>query len=128
MDVKEVSRVKGFLIPEFTETLRDGRTLNGLTSEGFKMVMAGYACGECLAMFDRYTLVCPVCGSWHNPEQVVPAPQLWLDHLAERYADEPYEKPAVVNPFDAIQQVMENPEVEKIPLQKLREKKRRKMH
>jgi|RhiMethySRZTD1v2_1073278.scaffolds.fasta_scaffold02703_17 hypothetical protein len=130
---KELSRVIGFLVPEFTQTLPGGRTLNGVTSEGFKMIQDGYACGECLAMFDRFTLLCPACKTWREigavPQQ---APQLWLDHIEERYADIPYEKPAVVNPFDpgsmdaAIASVLKSPDVDTVTTRQLTKKTRRK--
>lgn len=78
-------QVKGFLVPEFTMKLPNGQTLNGLTERGMEMIKDGYACGECLATFDHYTVVCPICGlSRDVMADVQEAPQLWLDHIAER--------------------------------------------
>jgi hypothetical protein len=117
------TKVSGFLIPEFTEVLPDGRRLNGLTKKDFQMVMSGYACGECLAIFVGFQLRCPVCGANRAIHADEP-PQLWLDHLMERYADEPVEKPQVVNPFDP-GGVLDTSEMETIPVAKLRKKKKR---
>lgn len=131
--VKELSRVTGFLVPTFTETLPDGRTLNGITQQGFEMILDGYACGECLAMFDRFTLRCPACKTWRDQGAAPqPAPQLWLDHLTERYSEVPYEKPPVVNPFDpssmdaAIAKVLKDPDVDTVTTKQLTKKTRRK--
>jgi len=106
-------KVSGFLLPEFTETLPDGSTLNGLTKEGFEMVIAGYACGECLATFREFTLQCPVCGRMHATYAPDP-PQMWVDYLAERNAAVPVEKPPVINPL-ASGQKLDN-EIETIPI------------
>ena len=122
MDVRDANIVKGFLIPEFTETLPDGRTLNGLTEEGFNMVVAGYACGECLAYFSTFKLICPVCKKMRDPGEIRSAPQLWVDHLAERYSDEPFVKPEV-SIEAALKRVSNDPDVEQIPLAKLRPSK-----
>jgi hypothetical protein len=116
-------KVSGFLVPEFTELLPDGSTLNGLTKEGFDMVIAGYACGQCLATFKEFTLQCPICRQMHTTFAPDP-PQMWLDYLAERNAPVPVEKPEVVNPF-AIGQPLDKNEIETIPISKLRDSRKR---
>jgi hypothetical protein len=129
---KELSRITGFLNAEFSEPMPGGKWKHGLTTQGYEMVLAGYACGHCLAMFDRFTLVCPACQTWHDvgaaPQET---PQHWLDHLAERYAPVPYDKPTVVNPFMAndtgfMERIRNNPDVEQIDLTEQTKKTRRK--
>lgn len=104
-------QVVNFLVPEFTQKMPDGRTLNGLSENDFRMVVDGYACGECLAVFAHYTVRCPLCGTTRDVSaDVQEAPQLWLDHLAERHASEPVAKqPNTID--DAIRGVMENADV-----------------
>lgn len=132
--LKELSRITGFLNAEFEDTLPNGQKRFGLTRQGYEMVLAGYACGGCLAMFDRFTLRCPACGVWHDiGSQPQETPQHWVDHIEERYADIPYEKPAVVNPFMAndlsvIKQIRENPEIEQVDLAERTKKAKRRKH
>lgn len=129
---RELRHVTGFLIAEFSQELPGGKTQHGLTPIGFQMVLDGYACGQCLAKFDKYMEVCPVCETRREMgAQPLEAPQLWLDHLAERYSPVPYEKPPVVNPFMAndlsfMQRLRSNPDVEQIDLTEQTKKTRRK--
>ena len=114
-------QVKGWLVPIFQSRDEGGRTLNGLCAEDFAKVCAGYACSDCLAVFDTYTVTCPVCGTTRDVDaDIREAPPLWLQHLRERDLDEPADKPPVVNPF-AGGTVL--PEMETIPLAKLRKRK-----
>ena len=77
--------IRGFIVPIFSEKLPDGTTLNGVTDREMQMIAEGYACGECMAIFSHYTVTCPVCGlSRDVTADVQSAPQLWLDHLADR--------------------------------------------
>lgn len=80
---KVVSTVNGFIEPIFTGRAPNGQTLQGISPEDARRIQQGYACGECLATFNTFTLVCPVC---QRPTNVldVPPPQEWLDHLHER--------------------------------------------
>ena len=90
---KIVSKVTGFIEPIFTDTLPDGKKLNGITEEDMAMISAGYACGECLATFKDVTLWCPVCNQSTNVI-TMPTPQLWLDHLHEREHPTEHNQPA----------------------------------
>jgi hypothetical protein len=124
-------QVVGFLEPEFSLQLPNGQTLNGLTERGVEMIRDGYACGECLAIFRHYTVTCPVCGlSRDVMADVQEAPQLWLDHIHERNREDLPDKPEVVNPFQAmsplkaLDYVHRDPNVEQIPIEKLRKKRR----
>jgi hypothetical protein len=117
-------------VPEFTERLPNGTTLNGLTPVAFQMVLDGYACGECLAMFDTFMLRCPACQTLREDSiRVQPTPDGWQSHLDERNSPVPYEKPPVVNPFttpgefDRIAALARNPEVETLSLKRLRPSK-----
>lgn len=129
---KALSRITGFLIAEFEDVMPNGKKRYGLTKQGYEMVLAGYACGGCLAIFDRFTLLCPACGTWHDVgSQPQETPQHWVDHIEERYADIPHEKPAVVNPFlsgddSVMQQIRSDPTVEQVDLTERTKKTRRK--
>jgi len=86
------SQVIGFLIPIFIERdLRTGEViLNGLDQEGFDKVVAGYACGNCLAEFDTYTITCPACGEQRDTSEDLPkTPELWLDAMRDRETPPP---------------------------------------
>lgn len=118
--------VKGFLVPVFQEKAPDGRFLNGLDEISFAKVRAGYACADCLAEFDKYTAVCPVCGLSRDVEaDVKEAPRLWTEHLRERHLDVPAAKPDVINPFAGgpLPPDFTLPEMDTVPLSKLRKSK-----
>ena len=126
MDRKQAiaSQVKGFLVPEFTMDFPDGRRLNGLTEADFERVRAGYACAECLAVFDTYTIACPVCGLRRDLQRdIADAPALWTQHINERNQDEPTAR-TVRSPEEAILMAGRDPEVEQIDLHKLTPKRR----
>lgn len=119
------TQVRGFLVPEFMEIGEDGRRLSGLAPPEFEMVKQGYACPECLAWFSTYTVTCPVCGYKRdvNADIAAEAPELWTQHLKER--NEPWtavDKPKPMNPFEAIQSVQDDPNVEQIKLSDLNRK------
>ena len=120
------SQVKGFLVPVFTDQdPNTGRQRNGLTYDDFEKVRTGYACADCLAEFSTYTVTCPVCGLSRNVAyDLGTAPDLWNQHYAERNSDEPVEKPPVVNPLEGIRAIQKDPNVEQIPLSKLRKRRR----
>jgi hypothetical protein len=121
-----MDRVTGFLTALFSEELPGGKWKHGLNPSDFEMVLSGYACGQCLATFDRFTLLCPICKTWHDVgSSPMETPQLWLDHLAERNAPVPVEKPALS--FDAaMARVMQDPEVEQINIAERTKNTRRK--
>lgn len=120
-------QVKGFIEPVFTRQLENGTRLNGLTAGGIAMIRAGYACGECLAMFDRYTVKCPVCGLTRDvAADLIDPPQLWLDHLSDRYNDDAPATPPIV-PHKAIEAALSGDQMEEtIPVHKLVPSKKKK--
>ncbi len=103
---------------------QDGRWLNGFTSRAaFARVQAGYACGNCLAKFEMYMAVCPICKMARDvAADLRPDPDnwnaYWGDHLngtgdgkggatQTRTADE------------AIAAIFADPDIEQVPLKKL---------
>src|SRR5262252_9715343 len=89
------AQVTWFLNPVFVDrNVRTGETvMNGLAEDDFRKVMTGYACGNCLAEFDSYTVTCPVCGEKRDTTDDVPeTPELWLNALRDR------ENPPPVSP------------------------------
>jgi len=119
---KVVTRVTGFIEPVFIGVAPDGKTLNGVGPEDWQRIQEGYACGECLAMFNTFTLQCPVCHTNRlDVPMNVPAPQDWIDHLKER--ENPSPKPPLRSPLEAIYGVKDDPDVEQVPVAKLRRKR-----
>jgi len=118
------SQVKGFLVPEFTMDFPGGGRLNGLTEPDFERVRAGYACAECLAVFDTYTVTCPVCGLARDlGRDIADAPSLWVQHINERNQDEPSPR-RTIDPAAEIARLGAHPDVEQIQLDKLTPKRR----
>lgn len=118
------SQVKGFLVPIFMQDdPATGRRMNGLSPRDFEKVKAGFACAECLAEFDHYTITCPVCGRTRDfARDVQEAPQLWKDHLRDHYEDRtPYTRMRR-NPLEE-GSLMPSDEVEQVSVTKLRTRK-----
>jgi len=117
-------QVKGFLTPVFIGEGPDGRELSGLDAESFRLVVEGYACAKCLALFDTYTITCPVCGLTRDLERdLLEAPSLWQEHIDERNRDTPSAR-ARVNPAEAIRLAGLNPDVEQVKLSQLKPSRR----
>lgn len=58
-----LNHVIGFGTPVYSQDLPNGRTMHALNDPDlFQQINEGYACGQCLARFDTYMQVCPVCG------------------------------------------------------------------
>jgi len=114
-----VARVKGFIEPIFVGVAPDGKTLNGVGPEDWRMIQEGYACPECLAIFDTYTITCPVCKHQRDVLADIPPPELWLDHLKERANPTEHGQPQT---FDQAMRGLHD--VESIPLSKLRKRRR----
>lgn len=114
-----VAQVKGFIEPIFVGVAEDGRTLNGIGPEDWRMIQEGYACGECLAIFATYTITCPVCKNQRDVLADIPPPQLWLDHLKERENPTEHFQPQT---FD---EALMGLHMEQIPIDKLKKRRRR---
>lgn len=82
--------VVGWMVPLMKRTdPHTGEVLNGLGPQDFARVRAGHGCPKCLAKFDTYLPICPVCGYERNIlADVQEAPQHWVDHLADRHAED----------------------------------------
>jgi hypothetical protein len=118
-------QVRGFLIPMFQGEQPNGEPLHGLTRGDYEKVRQGYACARCLAEFVVYTITCPLCGLRRDvAADIEEAPQLWLDHIAERNLDVPVEKQHASSPDEAIEMIAKSKDVEQIPLSKLRKRRR----
>lgn len=80
--VASLEAVRGYLKPRYIEELPDGRRVAELHAIDLKRVADGYACGECLAWFDRQFDACPCCGHDLNPERdiVDHRPDYWLPY------------------------------------------------
>lgn len=112
-------RVKGFLVPIFRS--EDG--LNGLGPADFEKVRSGYACANCLAEFDVYTLKCPLCGLERDlAADIQEAPQLWVDDILDHNQDRtPYTTPSH-NPFAEGARLPDD--IETVSISKLKPSKR----
>ena len=78
--------VTGWMVPVMKRTdPMTGEVLNGLGPVDFGRVRAGHGCPKCLAMFNTYLSVCPVCQYQRDVlADVQEAPQHWVDHLKDR--------------------------------------------
>lgn len=67
-----------------------GDVLNGLGPVDFDRVRAGHGCPKCLAIYNTYLVVCPVCDYTRDLAADIEgkAPQHWVDHLADRHAED----------------------------------------
>lgn len=75
--------IVGWHTPIFTE-LQGNRHVHALNREAFDEVMAGYCCGECLARFNTYQQICPVCGlDREQSSRFDPQPEGWQDYWNE---------------------------------------------
>ena len=97
----------------------NGQWLNGFAStEAFKRVQAGYACGQCLAKFAMYMAKCPLCGVERDVAADVKAtPGLWQSH----WDDHNYGSEATVprTEHEFLHDLHNDPNVEQIKLSKL---------
>jgi hypothetical protein len=102
----------GFMVPIFHDPASG---LNGLSPADFTRVRLGYGCPKCLAKYKTYLAACPVpgCGWVRDVEQdFVEAPQMWVDHLAERHRGETEKtRPLTFDEFMA--EVARDPEIER---------------
>lgn len=61
VSVESLAAVRGYMIPRYIDVLPDGRRVAELKASDLQRVSQGYACGECLAMFEKRFATCPGC-------------------------------------------------------------------
>lgn len=115
--------VKGFLVPIFFSETGSG---SALEREDFLKVRDGYACAKCLAEYVMYLATCPVCGHVRDLAKDLEDPDpLHVEHLRERARTEGMDT-GVARGFDEFMaDVNADPDVEQIPIDKLRKRRRK---
>ena len=114
--------IKGFLRPVFRQydPVTD-RSMNGLAPDDFRKVLEGYACPDCLAEFYTYLPQCPVCGFKRDVAlDIQQAPDYWTQHLKDRESGYQAGTPDPANIDQHLARVGGDPDVEHIPLKKLK--------
>lgn len=121
----------GFIKPVFEKRCpRTGRLLQaGLAPEDFERVRLGYACPECLTKFRVYLVRCPACGHQRDLGKDLQdhVPQEWKDHLETRrqaLEGELPSLPLVSSMDEVLRRAHQDPDIERIPLSKLRRRRR----
>lgn len=107
--LSDLAHVKGYLIPVFSDDVIPGREQrHGLTREDFALVVAGYACGRCLAYFDTYMPVCPSCFHHRDVHADVVRAHDWEQHLRDRRNAEenPHSVPRALPMHRLVEQAM----------------------
>lgn len=127
MSIEEVIQnkglIRGFLKPIFYDEW--GRS-SALTTEDFRKVRDGYACAKCLAEYVTYLVRCPVCGAQRNVEADLIAPDpLEAAHLLERDRTEGMDTGAPRGFDEFMEGVNANPDIDHVPLSKLKPRRRR---
>lgn len=115
--------VKGFLKPVFYDEYSSS---SALTTGDFEKVRDGYACARCLAEFVMYLVKCPVCGHERDLAADLEAPN--REHVAylEEKRDTDGMDTGVPAGFDEfMRSVEQNPDIDHIPLSKLKKRRRR---
>jgi hypothetical protein len=126
IDLSRIEGVIGFLTPLAQDSDERGRVINIFGSaDDVRRIEAGYACGNCCAIFDRFRLDCPLClrPTHVTRQRLDPSPEIaayYRDHVdgvdeldgRRRSADE------------ALHGIAADPEIEQIPLSKLTPKHR----
>lgn len=113
------SQVKGFLRAELVD---EATGMAGLRPAEFEKVRTGHACARCLAEFFHYTVRCPVCGLERDiAADIREAPKPWLER--DRELAKPTHKTRVATAEDALRRAATSPDVERIPVRKLRPSK-----
>lgn len=108
--------LKGFLVPI---TYTDDLSLAELSPEDFDKVASGYACAGCHAEFTTYTIKCPVCKQERDlAADIREAPAHWTHNGDDGEAT------VARTAEEAIRDLQGNPDVEQIPIHKLRRRKR----
>lgn len=115
--------VKGFLVPIFYD---EHSASSALTTEDFGKVRDGYACAKCLAEYVTYLVRCPVCGAHRDVAADLVAPDpLHGDYLRERVETEGMDTGAPAGFDEFMRAVESNPDVDHIPLSKLKKRRRK---
>jgi hypothetical protein len=119
--------IDGFLVPIFQQEGPNGRMLNGLGPDDYQRCVEGYACPDCLARYRTYLATCPVCGWTRNVQNDVERPpELWVRHLEDRANPKVgVRMPTQARIEAALRDIHEDPEIEQIPLSKLRNTRKR---
>ena len=113
------SVVVGFLTPEFFDEATGIVAFSNKAD--FEKVRLGYACanGACLAEFSTYTVTCPICGHKRDvAEDLRTAPQVWQEYFDER--NKPAHKTRTASAQDALSHLAVSPDVERIPLSRMK--------
>jgi hypothetical protein len=82
-NVQTLNRVKGFLKPQYIDTLEDGRRVGNFSARDIQRVEDGYACGKCFAFFSERTDDCPCCGERLEPSKDI------VDFLPDYWKPDP---------------------------------------
>jgi hypothetical protein len=61
VDIEALKYIKGYLKPGYVDRLPDGRRVAQMYQQDIDRIADGYACGECLAFFDKRFKNCPGC-------------------------------------------------------------------
>ncbi len=112
------SQVTGFYKYEM---LDETSGLAGISHFDMERIRMGYACanGLCRATFAHYTFQCPVCGHERDLEEDIAAtPAPWQEHVDERAR--PTHRTRSASSEDALAHLAISPDVERIPLSKLK--------
>ena len=79
-----LAAVVGFLTPVYSQDLPNGRQMHAMGSRAdFDKIETGYACGGCLAVFNTFVQVCPVCGVQRGELSNQQHPREWDDFYSE---------------------------------------------
>lgn len=115
--------VVGWLQPVFEhEDPVTGRRTPGFTPRDAAMIAAHYACPGCYAVFQIVRVSCPVCHLQFRDFHVESFPDLWVNHLRDREYGAPAETQPTID--QALGAVAADPDVDQVPLDKLRKKHR----
>ena len=108
----------------FSERQPNGRMLHGFADrEAFDRVMAGYACGQCLAIYTMYFAVCPLCGTKRDVQlDVKAAPQDWQAYFDEHNFGSGATETRTME--DVLRDLHDPANVEQVPLKGLMPSKR----
>lgn len=112
--------VRGFLTPVYSDHERGIHTFENPLD--FELVRLGYACANCLAYFDQYVAVCPACGNERDvAKDMAQTPTDWQAFYEEETG--PGEATVPIRAHEAIEQLAVSPDVEHIPLDRLKPSK-----
>lgn len=112
--------VTGFLTPiMFEKNHEQGGYTNAFSELDISRIVAGYACGNCCAVFSTFTDVCPICHTTRADQLGVgPAPADWQAFYDEHNYGSGTTQTNTID--DALKAIHESPDVEQIPMSKLK--------